>query len=46
MFNTTYEWAEFKQTLRDLLISMKSFSSQSNELYEEERKEALQKAQE
>lgn len=38
MFNTAYEWTEFKQTLRDLLISMKSFSSQSNELYEDERK--------
>jgi exportin-1 len=46
MFNTTYEWEEFKKTIRDLLISMKSFSSQNNELYEEERKEALQKAQE
>jgi exportin-1 len=41
LFNTAGEWAEFKATLRDLLVSMKSFSSNNDELYEEERKVSL-----
>ena len=46
LFNTVYEWSEFKGTLRDLLISMKSFASTDDAFYEEERKEALKKQQE
>lgn len=43
LFNTCGDWAEFKSTLRDLLISMKSFASSSDELYEEERKVRFQR---
>lgn len=38
LFNTSQEWQAFKSTLRDLLVSMKSFSSVDDQLYEEERK--------
>ena len=38
LFNYCYEWSDFKTTLRDLLISMKSFSSNNDEFYEEEKK--------
>jgi hypothetical protein len=38
LFNSCNDWQEFKSTLRDLLISMKSFSSSNDEFYEEERK--------
>jgi hypothetical protein len=38
LFNNLEEWKNFKQTLRDLNISMRSFSSQQNEIYEHERK--------
>lgn len=38
LFNTCGEWSEFKNTLRDLLVSMKSFASSNDDLYEEERK--------
>ena len=38
LFNACLEWSEFKSTLRDLLISMKSFSSSNDDFYEEERK--------
>lgn len=38
LFNNCNEWPLFKQTLRDLLISMKSFSSTDNELYAEEKR--------
>jgi len=37
LFNSLNNWAGFKDTLRDLLISMKSFASQNNEFYEEEK---------
>ena len=37
LFNALNDWANFKDTLRDLLISMKSFASQSDEFYEEEK---------
>lgn len=37
LFNTVFSWSDFKATLRDLLISMKSFSSTNDELYQEER---------
>lgn len=38
LFNHCYDWQKFKGTLRDLLISMKSFSAGSDEFYEDERK--------
>jgi exportin-1 len=41
LFNTCNDWSNFKSTLRDLLISMKSFSSSNDEFYEEERKVSL-----
>ena len=37
LFNALNDWTNFKDTLRDLLISMKSFASQSDEFYEEEK---------
>lgn len=44
LFNASGDWAEFKNTLRDLLVSMKSFASSNDELYEEERKAALEES--
>jgi len=41
LFNSLGDWAGFKDTLRDLLISMKSFASQSDQFYEEEKQAAL-----
>lgn len=41
MFNTVSEWAHFKGTLRDLLISMKQFASSNDDLYKEEKEKAL-----
>ena len=38
LFNTCTDWTQFKSTLRDLLVSMKSFSSSNDDFYEEERK--------
>ena len=43
MFNNLDEWKPFKHTLRDLMISMKMYSSQQNEIYEQEKKEQLAK---
>ena len=37
LFNALNDWANFKDTLRDLLISMKSYASQNDEFYEEEK---------
>jgi len=37
LFNSVSAWKEFKGTLRDLLISSKSFSSKDDAFYEEER---------
>ena len=37
LFNTLHDWAGFKDTLRDLLISMKSYASQNDEFYAEEK---------
>lgn len=45
MFNEVYEWQNFKSTLRDLLVSMKQMSSVNDELYLEEKEEAMKKAQ-
>jgi len=42
LFNALNDWANFKDTLRDLLISMKSFASQNDEFYEEEKQSALE----
>lgn len=33
LFNTAYEWTEFKSTLRDLLVSMKQFASMNDAFY-------------
>lgn len=44
LFNTCYEWQEFKGTVRDLLVSMKQLAAVSDEFYVEEKKEALEKA--
>jgi exportin-1 len=38
LFNFCNDWPQFKSTLRDLLISMKSYSSNNDEFYEDERK--------
>jgi exportin-1 len=38
LFNHCANWPSFKSTLRDLLISMKSYSSNNDEFYEDERK--------
>lgn len=46
LFNTCGEWAQFKPTLRDLLISMKQFASLNDALYSEERDEQIRKEQE
>ena len=43
LFNTAGDWTQFKGTVRDLLISMKSFASQDDAFYEEERQAALKK---
>jgi len=44
LFNNCLEWSTFKTTLRDLLISMKSFSSTDDEFYQEEKKAAEDQA--
>lgn len=41
LFNSINDWKTFKDTLRDLLISMKSFASQNDDFYSEEKKAAL-----
>ena len=41
LFNTASEWKDFKDTLRDMLVSMKSFASKDDAFYEEERNAAL-----
>lgn len=42
LFNSIDDWKTFKDTLRDLLISMKSFASQNDEFYAEEKSSALE----
>ena len=37
LFNTCQVWAEFKSTVRDLLVSMKQFASMNDAFYQEER---------
>jgi len=43
MFNNIGNWKEFKQTVRDLMVSMRSFSSQENEFYKHEMEVSLLK---
>jgi hypothetical protein len=38
MFNNADNWKDFKGTVRDLMVSMRSFSSQENAFYEHEMK--------
>ena len=37
LFNSLQDWKEFKDTLRDLLISMKSHAAQDDAFYKEEK---------
>jgi exportin-1 len=50
LFNNGEDWKQFKGTLRDLMISMRSFASQENEFYEHQMKlekdKAIKKEQE
>jgi len=43
MFNNVENWKEFKVTIKDLMVSMRSFSS-SDDFYEHERKVEKEKA--
>jgi len=45
LFNHCGQWNDFKNTVRDLLVSMKSFSSSDDDFYAEEKKVALEEAQ-
>ena len=42
LFNSLNDWKAFKDTLRDLLISMKSYATQDNDFYAEEKQVSLQ----
>ena len=44
MFNNCFDWEQFKCSVRDLLISLKSFSNSKDELYVEEKQTELEKA--
>ena len=44
MFNTVDDWKNFKGTLRDLMVSTRSFASQENDFYEHEKKIEQEKA--
>jgi len=44
LFNNVEEWKQFKSSVRDLMVSMRSFSSQDNQFYEHERKKEQEKA--
>ena len=44
LFNNADDWKQFKGTLRDLMISMRSFASQENDFYEHQRKAETEKA--
>ena len=43
LFNTLQSRADFKDTIRDLLVSMKSFACKDDAFYEEERNAALER---
>lgn len=38
LFNNVDNFKQFKGTLRDLMVSMRSFSAQENDFYEHEKK--------
>jgi exportin-1 len=44
LFNNAEDWKQFKGTLRDLMISMRSFASQENDFYEHQMKAEKEKA--
>jgi len=44
LFNNADEWKQFKYSVRDLMVSMRSFSSQDNSFYEHEKKTEQEKA--
>ena len=44
MFNNVDEWKNFKGTLRDLMVSTRSFASQENDFYAHEKKLEQEKA--
>lgn len=44
LFNNLEDWKKFKGSVRDLMVSMRSFSSQNNEFYEHEMKLEKDKA--
>ena len=44
MFNKSYNLHDFKTCIRDFLISLRSFSGNNEELYEEEKKAQLEEA--
>lgn len=41
LFNFCHDWPKFKATLRDLLISMKSYSASNDDFYQEEKKVSI-----
>jgi exportin-1 len=41
MFNNVDNWKEFKSTIRDLMVQMRSFSSTSDEFYQHEMKVSI-----
>jgi len=42
LFNSLQDWRVFKDTLRDLLISMKSYAAQSDDFYNDEKNSAIE----
>lgn len=44
LFNKIYSFPDFKSTIRDFLVNLKSFSGNHEELFEEERKQQLEEA--
>ena len=44
LFNKSYNLHDFKTCIRDFLISLRSFSGNNEELYEEEKKAQLEEA--
>jgi CRM1 C terminal len=44
MFTNCEDWKAFKGTMNDIMISLRSFSSQQNDFYEHQKKVANEKA--
>jgi len=44
LFSNCDDWKQFKSTMRDMMISMRSFSDQENSFYEHQKKLAKEKA--